>query len=70
VVADQFYAERLYSRESIHQALREAGFSGVEDHGTVRTNSERNQDLGMMAQRMFLAARAAGGRAMAEVAGR
>lgn len=58
VIADQFYAERLYSRERIEALLASAGFSEIRFHGRPETQSDRNQDLGMMAQRIFLTARA------------
>ncbi|MEJ2122236.1 MAG: methyltransferase domain-containing protein [Alphaproteobacteria bacterium] len=56
VIADQFYAERLYSRERITALLDEAGFSDIRVHGSLEADSERNQDLGMMARRLFLSA--------------
>jgi D-alanine-D-alanine ligase len=58
VIADQFYAERLYSRDSITRLLREAGFREVRFHGNLEALSDRGQDLGMMARRMLLTARA------------
>ena len=58
VIADQFYAERLYSRARIKDLLERVGFDSVRDHGLVLAESERNQDLGMMARRMFITARA------------
>ncbi|MDH5526669.1 MAG: methyltransferase domain-containing protein [Nitrospirota bacterium] len=52
VLADQFYAERLYSRESIGRLLVRAGFHDTAfPEEAVRTASQRDQDLGMMAQR-------------------
>ena len=59
VIADQFYAERLYSRAGITALLERAGFAGICDRGNVQSDSARNQDLGMMAQRMFLVAQTA-----------
>jgi len=56
VIADQFYAERLYSRERIRQLLETCGFERIRTHGSIETDSSRNQDLGMMANRMFLTA--------------
>ncbi len=53
VIADQFYAERLYSRESIRQLLEAAGFSDVAIH-PFESRSTRGQDLGMM-ERRFIA---------------
>lgn len=57
VIADQFYAERLYSREGIVRLLKEAGFSHCTVHGQISPNSLRNQDLGMMEQRIIVTAR-------------
>lgn len=58
VIADQFYAERLYSRDAIRSLLEEAGFSEIRFHETLDTHSTRDQDLGMMANRMMLTATA------------
>jgi D-alanine-D-alanine ligase len=52
VIADQFYAERLYSREGIKKLLEAAGFSGVAIH-PVETRSTRGQDLGLMEVRFI-----------------
>ncbi len=57
VIVDQFYAERLYSPEMIIELLERAGFETIRFHGNVETESGRNQDLGMMASRMFVTAR-------------
>jgi D-alanine-D-alanine ligase len=54
VIADQFYAERLYSRERIQALLESVGFTNLRFHAFVVPDSSRNQDLGMMAHRMFL----------------
>jgi D-alanine-D-alanine ligase len=59
VIADQIYAERLYSREQIANSLIAAGFESIENHGALLGDSERSQDLGMMAKRMLFLARAA-----------
>jgi D-alanine-D-alanine ligase len=56
VVADQFYAERLYNAEELSKLLASAGFVPGEFR-SMSTLSKRNQDLGMMAQRIVLAAR-------------
>ncbi|MBI2432370.1 MAG: methyltransferase domain-containing protein [Candidatus Hydrogenedentes bacterium] len=58
VIADQFYAERLYTWEDIRALLEQAGFLKIEHHGAPATASDRNQDLGMMAHRMFITAEA------------
>ena len=55
VIADQFYAERLYSRDSIKKLLDTAGFSGVKFHD-IETASLRGQDLGMMERRYVVTA--------------
>jgi len=54
VLADQFYAERLYTGESIGRLIREAGFNDASFHSSITPNSQRNQDLGMMEQRIIL----------------
>jgi D-alanine-D-alanine ligase len=56
VVADQFYAERLYNTEQLSALLASNGFD-VLDSKPMSTVSKRNQDLGMMAQRIVLTAR-------------
>lgn len=56
VLVDQFYAERLYSVEHLRGLLESVGFTSVREHGPVVTESDRNQDLGMMAHRLFLTA--------------
>lgn len=58
VIADRFYAERLYSCEAITALLGDAGFRNVRVHGSLQAVSERGQDLGMMAHRLFLSAQA------------
>ncbi|MBI5618591.1 MAG: methyltransferase domain-containing protein [Gammaproteobacteria bacterium] len=56
VIADQFYAERLYSRGRIVKLLEDAGFSDIRFHGALEAVSTRNHDLGMMAHRNFITA--------------
>jgi len=56
VIADQFYAERLYSEGQLCDLLREQGFE-VSEAKPMSTMSKRNQDLGMMANRIVIAAR-------------
>jgi D-alanine-D-alanine ligase len=58
VIADQFYAERLYTKDTIKELLEKVGYSNIRCHGQVATESDRNQDLGMMAHRMFITCRA------------
>ncbi len=56
VIVDQLYAERLYTRESLNELLKTAGFSDIGFHGEFRSDSERNQDLGMMERRIIVTA--------------
>ncbi|MEX2516857.1 MAG: methyltransferase domain-containing protein [Gammaproteobacteria bacterium] len=58
VIADQFYAERLYSRERIQGLLQHVGFETTRIHDNIRAESDRNQDLGMMGNRIFITTRA------------
>jgi D-alanine-D-alanine ligase len=58
VIVDQFYAERLYSRQQVYNLLEQVGFQSIRDHGSLLADSDRNQDLGMMAHRAFFTARA------------
>ncbi|MGD9230349.1 MAG: methyltransferase domain-containing protein, partial [Desulfobacterales bacterium] len=54
VIADQFYAERLYTKDDLFTLLGQAGFSDVVVHGEIATDSVRNQDLGMMEKRIVV----------------
>lgn len=56
VMADQFYAERLYTRAGISQLLEKCGFRNIRHHGHAEAVSDRDQDLGMMARRFLLTA--------------
>lgn len=56
VIADQFYAERLYTRDGIGKLLEKCGFRNVRHHGNAEALSDRDQDLGMMARRLLLTA--------------
>jgi D-alanine-D-alanine ligase len=56
VIADQFYAERLYNQQQLGDLLTSNGFDVLQAQSLV-TDSRRNQDLGMMAQRIILTAR-------------
>lgn len=58
VMADQLYAERLYSLEEISSILHDIGFTHIENHGNIFSHSTRGQDLGMMANRLFITAKA------------
>jgi len=56
IIADQFYAERLYNRESLFELLTASGFSGPTFHTTFSPVSTGTQDAGMMGQRILLSA--------------
>ncbi|MDH5561388.1 MAG: methyltransferase domain-containing protein [Deltaproteobacteria bacterium] len=56
IVADQFYSERLYSRDELESLLKKAGFSSIEFGNTIEHKSSRNQDLGMMENRFVVTA--------------
>nr|MDO8081193.1 methyltransferase domain-containing protein [Candidatus Freyarchaeota archaeon] len=53
-IADQFYAERLYTKESLTSLLQQAGLSDIAFHGEILTDSQRHQDLGMMERRIIV----------------
>ncbi|MBN2411156.1 methyltransferase domain-containing protein [candidate division KSB1 bacterium] len=54
VIADQFYAERLYTDEKIKKLLKKCRFVDIELEQELLTSSQRNQDLGMMGRRLIL----------------
>lgn len=56
VIADQFYAERLYNKRGLTELLTTAGFTDVTSQGEFSPDSRRNQDLGMMEKRILLTA--------------
>ncbi len=56
VIADQFYAERLYSPRELRSLLTQVGFKDIEFHTPPQTASSRNQDLGMMEHRLIVTA--------------
>jgi D-alanine-D-alanine ligase len=58
VLADQFYAERLYSPDQLRTFLESCGFESIAVHDPLQARSGRGQDLGMMAHRTVLTARA------------
>lgn len=59
VIADQFYAERLYSFSDIKIMLEKLHFTNIIHHtDLLSAKSLRNQDLGMMGNRMFITATA------------
>ncbi len=56
VIADQFYAERLYNEKQLSELIEGNGFSVIAAQ-PMAPGSKRNQDLGMMAKRIVLTAR-------------
>ncbi len=56
VIVDQFYGERLYTKDGLEEFLKTAGFSDITFHGEVYSDSQRNQDLGMMERRIIMKA--------------
>jgi len=56
VIADQFYAERLYTQESLNALLKSSNFSEITFHPQFTTDSQRKQDLGMMEKRFLVTA--------------
>ena len=54
ILVDQFYSERLYTKDSIKKILEEAGFSKIDFPMFLNSDSKRNQDLGMMEQRIIV----------------
>jgi D-alanine-D-alanine ligase len=56
VIADQFYAERLYTKDNLTKLLKAAGFTNIEFRGDLTPDSQRNQDLGMMERRLMVTA--------------
>ncbi|MSQ41984.1 MAG: methyltransferase domain-containing protein [Dehalococcoidia bacterium] len=58
VLADQFYAERLYSPQALADLFQRAGFLDLRFHQEPEIVSTRNQDLGMMSRRNFLTVKA------------
>lgn len=56
VIADQFYAERLYTYEEISKQLSTLGYRDIQLLSSVASDSSRGQDLGMMAHRLLITA--------------
>jgi len=57
VIVDQFYGERLYTEDELSQLLKNSGFNDIVFHGKISSISQRNQDLGMMKQRIIVSSR-------------
>ncbi|MDK2832355.1 MAG: D-alanine-D-alanine ligase [Methanolobus sp.] len=58
VIADQFYAERLYTTETLKELLKKADFTDIEIVDSINSQTLRNQDLGMMERRIIVTATA------------
>jgi D-alanine-D-alanine ligase len=58
VVADRFFAERLYSRNAIAALLESVGFWKIRFRDLPQSRSNRDADLGMMGQRVMVTAEA------------
>lgn len=56
VVADQLYAERLYTFDDIQELLKGVKFKSVTKQATISAQSTRNQDLGLMQHRIYISA--------------
>lgn len=56
VIADQFYAERLYTKASLTSLFESCGFSDIRFHGEITPDSKRGMDLGMMEVRLIASA--------------
>jgi D-alanine-D-alanine ligase len=56
IIADQFYAERLYNKKSLSDLLLASGFSSPIFHKSFSPVSENTQDPGMMGQRILFSA--------------
>jgi D-alanine-D-alanine ligase len=58
VIADRFFAERLYSRTAIAALLESVGFWKIRFRDLPQSRSDRDSDLGMMGQRLLVTAEA------------
>ncbi|MDA7704891.1 methyltransferase domain-containing protein [Rickettsiales bacterium] len=59
VITDQFYAERLYDENQIKSLLKKVGFENISvEKDNIIASSTRGHDLGMMANRLFITAKA------------
>ena len=56
IIADQYYAQRLYSRDRICALLRDAGFGQIEFHSNLRLDAQDGRDPGAMRNRLLLTA--------------
>jgi D-alanine-D-alanine ligase len=54
VIVDQFYSERLYTKETLMELMKTVGFDDIISHDVISPDSQRNQDLGMMERRVIM----------------
>jgi D-alanine-D-alanine ligase len=55
VIRDQFYQERLYTKEDLYKLVQEVGFITTDKPNvSLNAKSKRNEDLGMMENRMII----------------
>jgi len=58
VIKDQLYSERLFTFDSISKMLQQVGIIDTSVFKELNTDSKRDQDLGMMEQRLVITATA------------
>ncbi len=56
VIADQFYSENLYDGQGLENLVNLSGFDDIKISSALEVKSQRNQDLGMMENRIILSA--------------
>jgi D-alanine-D-alanine ligase len=56
IIADQFYAERLYNEENLFELFTTSGFSSPTFHTAFNPVSSSTQDAGLMEQRIMVSA--------------
>ncbi len=56
VIADQFYSENLYDSNALKNLVHISGYKDVDIISGYEVRSQRNQDLGMMENRLILTA--------------
>ena len=54
VIADQFYSENLYDSNDLVDLLKLSGFEDIIVSQSLEVRSQRNQDLGMMENRIII----------------
>ena len=56
IIADQYYGQRLYTRDRICALLRDAGFGPIEFHSNLTLDGQDGRDPGQMQNRLLLTA--------------